>query len=414
MKVKTLFSVYLILRTALIGSYRFSGNFFDVFTAVCGSKRKFLIRVFISFFLLLYPFMLLSAHSGDIKTTSKQLFEVKKSIREKELEKNKLISQERIFKKELKSLTESIKQNEKKLAKCSSDIKAVQNNIDNSSKIYNAAFSKTVSLNKAILSEVELFNKMTFMFSYEQNPVEYKIRRRSIEYKKNDFEKEKKTAVVSAANLKKWKESKKKVLGLQLREKKLVVQNENMLKERNELLKTTLDKRAAAEREIKALNDSAKALQALINKMGAASKSKGADVAGQHTPAIKRKKSFLWPVKGEIVSSFGKNKHPELDTYVMSNGVKIKAADFSQVKSAESGVVVFVGQFRSYGKVVIIDHKDSVFGVYGLLNNIFVKEKQKVSKGKVIAELGSGDNSVLCFEVRYNSVPDNPILWFQD
>jgi septal ring factor EnvC (AmiA/AmiB activator) len=126
-----------------------------------------------------------------------------------------------------------------------------------------------------------------------------------------------------------------------------------------------------------------------------------------------RKKSLPWPVNGKVIAKFGKNKHPELDTYVISNGIKIDAADFSRVKSVDSGTVVFTGEFRSYGKVVIIDHKDSIFSVYGLLDHILVKEDQKVLKEDVIADLGGGKNSYLYFEIRQNNIPDDPILWLQ-
>jgi septal ring factor EnvC (AmiA/AmiB activator) len=348
--------------------------------------------------------------SKDINSRVKQLSEIKKSIKEKQLKKDKLVLQEKIFKEELISINKNIEQNEKKLSKCSKDMKIIQNNLGGSSKIYNSALVRSVNLNKVIFKEIMLFNKMNFRFSYEQDPVKYKIRRKSLEYKKRNFEKEKNIVKISAANIKKWEKSKKNILDLQSQEKKLETRNRNELKEKKILLKTTFSKRLAAEKEIKALNESAKALQTLINKMNIISKQRSST---DTLSKIRRKKTLLWPINGKVIVNFGKNKHPELDTYVISNGIKIKATDFSQVKSVESGVVIFTGQFRSYGKIIMIDHGDSVLCVYGLLSNILVKENQKVSKGTVIAELDAGENSVLYFEVRYNRISDNPVLWFQ-
>ena len=365
-------------------------------------------KAFILIFLLFCSFVSVSGQGEDVKSQSKKLAEVEKSIKEKEQEKNKLMLQERVFKRELRFLNDNIKKAEKKLAKFSADIKIAQHNLENFSKMYKVASSKSAVWSQVVLKEVKLFNKMTFMFSYEQNPSEYKIRRKSLECKKENFEKEKKTAAVSAANARRWEKSKKNLLILQREESELTLQHKNMLKEKNELLKTTSGKRLVAEKEIKALNKSAEALQDLINKINAGNRKK-------QTVAVspQRKNSLLWPVNGKIIANFGKNKHPELDTYVINNGIKIAAADFSKVKSVESGIVVFAGQFRSYGKVVIIDHGNSNFSVYGLLGKIFVKEEQKVSKSSVIAELGNGANSVLYFEIRHDNVPDNQLLWLQ-
>ncbi|MDR3253759.1 MAG: peptidoglycan DD-metalloendopeptidase family protein [Endomicrobium sp.] len=375
-----------------------------------GFYANFILKIFSLIFLLFCPFSSYAAINENPQLHSQKLYEIKKSLKEKELEKNKLILKEKIFKKEMQILNDNIEQTEKKLEKCISDIKAAQFNLKKFSKSYNDASVKSADLNNAMITDIELFNKMTFAFSYEQNPIEYKIRRNCLEYKKEKFENEKKSADVSALNIKKWEKSKKDLLNLQHQESKLATEHKNMLQEKNKSLKTTLNKRLAAEKEIKALNDSAKALQDLINKINAAKKQK------QTRPIsieAKRRKSFPWPVDGKVIFNFGKNKHPELDTYIISNGIKINAANFSEVKSINSGVVVFTGQFRSYGKVVIIDHKNEIFVVYGLLSRIFVKEGEKISKEKTIAELGGGKNSILYFEIRYKNVPDNPILWLK-
>lgn len=369
-------------------------------------------KIFILIVLMIYPFTSTFGYHDDVQSKSKQLLQVKKTIKEKEQEKEKFILQEKIFKNELEVLNKNIELTEKKLEKCSLDIKIAQQNLEKSSRIYNDAFSKSSNWNKVILDEIRRFNKMTFSVSYAQNPLEYKVRRKSLEYKKNSFDKAKKTATISALNIKKWKKTKKDILNLQENENKLIARHRDMVQEKNKLLNMTLSKRFVAEQEIKALNDSAKAMQSLINKINATNKKKQATTVQQHQkPVVRRKKSLLWPVDGKVIVDFGKTKHPELSTYVISNGIKIKAADFSRVKNIDSGTVVFIGEFRSYGKVVIVDHKNSTFSIYGLLDKIFVKEDQQVLKNAVIALLGSGDHSVLYFEIRQNNIPDDPRLW---
>lgn len=364
--------------------------------------------------LLFCNFASVSVHAEDTQLKSKRLLDVKKTIRAKEKEKAKLLLREKNFKKELKSINDNIEKTEEKLKKCALDIKTAQSNLEKSLKIYNSAFLRSSDLNDVMLGEFKLFNKMTFMFSYEQNPFEYKMRRKSLEYKKECFEKAKKEAAASALDIKVWEKSKKDLLNLQKREDKLIERHKSMMKEKNELLKTTLGKRLAMEQEIKALNDSAKALQSLIGKIDMKNRRKQA--TGVHAPLseAKGKRSLPWPVDGKIIVNFGRNKHPEFDTYVISNGIKIDVSGFSRVKSIDSGTVVFAGKFRSYGKIVVVDHKNSIFSVYGLLDNILVKEDQKISKGDVIADIGKGKkNNCLYFEIRQNNIPDNPILWLQ-
>ncbi|MDR0956278.1 MAG: peptidoglycan DD-metalloendopeptidase family protein [Endomicrobium sp.] len=372
-------------------------------------KKKIITTVF----LLFLSFIQVFTYAEDVRLKSRQqLLEIKKSIKNKEQEKNKLILQERIVKRELKSVNDGIRRTEKKLKKCLLDIETAQKSLEKFSKIYNFTLSKSSDLSKAILTEMRLFNKMTFIFLYEQNPIEYKLHQKSLEYKKVNFESVKKEIAISAQNIKKWEKSKKYFLNLQQRENKFVNKHKSIVKEKNELLKTTLYKRFATEQEIKVLNNNARALESLINKIN--EKNKQNITARGSINRVKRKKSLPWPVEGKVILNFGKNKHSELNTYIISNGIKIATTDFSSVKAVDAGVVVFTGHFRSYGKVIIIDHKNSVFSVYGFLNRIFVKEEQKVLKNFIIAELGSGKNSVLYFEISENDVPDNPILWLQE
>ncbi|MDR1523064.1 MAG: peptidoglycan DD-metalloendopeptidase family protein [Endomicrobium sp.] len=368
-------------------------------------------KIFLLIFLLFCSDLSFSENS-DLRIKSEQLTKVKATIQSKEQEKNKLIIQKKTFKKELDELNRDIALTEQKLNQCIKDIAVAQKNLEKSSKLYNIAFLKSKNCDKNMQDEVDFFNKITFILPYEKNPLEYKIRRRILENKKANYEKTKRELTNFSLDLKKWQNTKDKLLNLQKQEKSLVVKHRSLIEEKNKLLDTVSGKLVVAEQEIKALNDSAKAMQDLINKISFSNKQKDVYVVDK-SMLVKRKKSLPWPLNGKIIVNFGKSRHPQLDTYVISNGIKIKTTNFNKVKSISSGRVVFVGNFRSYGKVVIIDHKSSLFSIYGLLENIYVKEDQKVSKGEVLASVGSGKNNVLYFEIRKNNVSENPILWLK-
>ena len=64
--------------------------------------------------------------------------------------------------------------------------------------------------------------------------------------------------------------------------------------------------------------------------------------------------------------------------------------------------------------MVIVDHKGVFFSFYCQLNKILVKENQKVIRQQEIANVGTGENSVLYFEIRQNNDPENPLLWLKE
>ena len=353
----------------------------------------------------------------DIKQQSKELSDVKKTIKQKQLEKDRLALREKTFKRELSWLNSEIAKTEKKLAGLSLDIKNAEKNLALASSKYNKAYEKQTDWNNAMLDEMYHYNMMTFLVPYEDDPTEYKIRQAALRYKKDNFDKEARAADSSSEEIKKWESAKKKLLALRAEENATANERKNLIKEKNNLLKSTVNSRAAAEKEIKSLNESAKALQSLIDKLTAEAQKKKREESAARAPAApaaQHKKLLPWPVEGKVAVKFGKSKHPEFsDTYIISNGIKIDAPDFAQVKSVDAGTVIFAGEFRSYGKVVIIEHKDSYFTVYGHLDQILVKENHKVSRGTVLAKLGKGEDSILYFEVRHDNNPDNPLLWLE-
>lgn len=118
--------------------------------------------------------------------------------------------------------------------------------------------------------------------------------------------------------------------------------------------------------------------------------------------------TFMWPVSGGYVSSeygyrWGKF-HKALDI-AASRGTNIYAAD--------SGTVTFAGWGGSggYGNYVIIDHGNGFKTLYAHCNSLYVTAGQKVSKGEVIAAVGSTGFATgphCHFEVLLNGSNVNP------
>lgn len=97
---------------------------------------------------------------------------------------------------------------------------------------------------------------------------------------------------------------------------------------------------------------------------------------------------FVWPVRGEIVSRFGPKQGG-----LYNDGINIKAREGSDVKSAESGLVAYVGnELKGYGNLVIIKHDSGWITAYAHLKEMLVNRRQKIAKGQKIGTVGATGN----------------------
>jgi len=121
-----------------------------------------------------------------------------------------------------------------------------------------------------------------------------------------------------------------------------------------------------------------------------------------------------WPVNGRVLTGFGSQKHPQFGTLVFRRGIDISARVGDEVRAVEGGVVVKADWFKGYGKLVIIDHKDGMYTLYGNLSQVDVNNGDRVERGKVIGlagDTGSLKGAKLYFEVRRNGKAEDPLLW---
>ncbi|MDR2708990.1 MAG: peptidoglycan DD-metalloendopeptidase family protein [Elusimicrobiota bacterium] len=399
-------------------------------------------RVFLILFLLLNIFSSSFSYGQEIDAQTQKLASVQKSIKQKQIEKDKLAKDERTFKREVQELDKQINEAEKKIKDIANDIANAQKNLTGASQRYDHATHQKDAISLDISQAVLQYNKMVLVKTYDQEPVEYKIRQKGLEYNQANLNKQVKTANISWQEMDKWEDAKQNLLNLRKKESSLIAQRKSLADAKTKLLKSTSQARQKAETDLKKLQASAKQLQQIIDRLIAESirkqkqeeerkrqeeaKKKAQASISAAPPAAtispppaappptisgsSRRTSLDWPVKGVIIENFGRAKHPELDTYVVRNGIKIKAASGAAIKSVENGVVVFRGNISSYGKVIIIEHSN-FFSVYGMLTDVSVSIGDRVRRGQNIARLGSGENNVLYFEIRLGDEPDNPMLW---
>lgn len=123
---------------------------------------------------------------------------------------------------------------------------------------------------------------------------------------------------------------------------------------------------------------------------------------------------FIWPAPAShrISSPFGYRVHPISGAYTMHNGIDIAAPGGSNILASQEGTVIESGYHYSHGNYIVINHGNGYATAYYHASKLIAKAGQWVSRGTVIALVGTTGSSTgnhLHFEVRKNGVPQNPL-----
>lgn len=169
---------------------------------------------------------------------------------------------------------------------------------------------------------------------------------------------------------------------------------------------------AQAARRAQELQENAQALTALIDKLGRAARSR--KPAGAKAELDIPRHSLPWPAEGKVLSGFGREKDKDLGTWIVRQGVTLATPAAATVTPVAPGRVIFAGPFRSYGKVVIVDHGGGFFSVYGNLGEILREKGADARSGEPLARAGEtkdGPGGRVYFEIRRGTEALDPLTW---
>jgi len=112
--------------------------------------------------------------------------------------------------------------------------------------------------------------------------------------------------------------------------------------------------------------------------------------------------TWSWPVTGRVTSKFN-DKAP-------MKGIDIVASASAPVLAAATGKVIYVGKEpRGYGQMIVVSHAKETVSVYFHADKVQVKEQQRVLLGQKLAEVASGGDNKMHFEVRRQGRPIDPV-----
>jgi len=120
---------------------------------------------------------------------------------------------------------------------------------------------------------------------------------------------------------------------------------------------------------------------------------------------------LAWPLRGGLLARYG---DPKVGGKLIWKGWWIAADRGAAVKAAARGRVAHVGYMHRYGLIVIVEHEDGYFTLYGHLNEADTNAGATVAVGERIGTTGDSgghQRTGLYFEVRKGTEPLDPKDW---
>lgn len=168
---------------------------------------------------------------------------------------------------------------------------------------------------------------------------------------------------------------------------------------------------SGAAQQLAALEEKARRLQRLVDSLS--------QQKSGLTPALDIRSvqgALQWPVEGRVFERFGRQRNPKFATFTINNGLKIEALPGTPVRAVFAGTVLFSQWFKGYGNLIILDHGNRVFSLYGNVKASMVTVGDRIATGQPIAGVGESEETSsghLYFEIRHDNRPEDPQKWLR-
>ncbi|MBR4507920.1 MAG: peptidoglycan DD-metalloendopeptidase family protein [Elusimicrobiaceae bacterium] len=379
-------------------------------------------KILIIFILLgLGPFVY-----GAEETNRQDLARLEQETKQKEAELQKYKQKENLLQKEVQNLSKRGQQTEQLAKKLIKDIETLKGKASSTAE-QKVQLEQTRDLWNALLATeanyYTLENSLNNSF-YDTIQLEKLLIIKSLLISHSNFVSQLENK--KELSLKELQEIEKENKNLERKHQNALSQKETLAKnyeQKKQDLQTTHQLYEQRKQELKELKESAKQLQKLLQKAEDTRKQQNKAMGQKASNAAINiaQNSLPWPIKGKIISKFGKEYQEQLKTWIFRDGIKIAAKEGQGVAAVADGNVIFAGQFRSYGNVVILDHGEGFFTIYGFLSKILAQQGQKVTEGQSIGLIGQdtqgpgmGSNqSALYFEIRKGTTAQDPEIWLE-
>lgn len=138
-------------------------------------------------------------------------------------------------------------------------------------------------------------------------------------------------------------------------------------------------------------------------------------VASANTPLVSLRGAIDWPAAGRLIARFGPYRDPRFGTTTLQAGVEIAAMPGSPAHAVHDGVVAYAEPFAGFGNLVILDHGNEAYSLYGYLDSIGVARGARVARGQALGTVGQSPAGKpgLYFELRIDGKAVDPVQWLK-
>jgi septal ring factor EnvC (AmiA/AmiB activator) len=150
-------------------------------------------------------------------------------------------------------------------------------------------------------------------------------------------------------------------------------------------------------------------LQGTVAQLG------GARAAAAALPLRPFKGVLPWPAAGIVTSRFGRQKPTASGPGLARTGIDLSLSEGQPVRAVHEGVVAYADQFTGYGNLVIIDHGEGTYSLYGYLDSMDVARGDHLDAQAPLGASGRnpGGNPALYFELRVDGAAVDPLQWLK-
>jgi len=394
------------------------------------NKKIFSILILILTFILFVVFLSYGDSSGDysqkIKEENQRLKKIEQQIKSVKEEIDSLQKKESGYLETLHKIEKLLQDTEKELQAIERDLELAQKEIkqgeDELIREKHILKERTIVLESRlreiykrrltgyleILFNSESFSDFLTRFRYIKNILSLDaevingIRQQMKKIENNKMNLENREEILRL--LKKEVEKEKENIEFSIKAKKSIINKINSQKE-------------AYLKSLKELKQSSQEIKNIIERIYKQQKEDSKEVSQKEVPAItlKPKKGILaLPVQGKLISEYGRQKNTDFNTYTFNSGIDISAPLGQVVHAAGAGEVIYTGNIKGYGQIIIIDHGGRITTLYAHLSRILIDIGDKVKKGQSIGQVGDSggvSSTRLHFEVRVEGKPTDPMNW---
>ncbi|MCP4355162.1 MAG: peptidoglycan DD-metalloendopeptidase family protein [Proteobacteria bacterium] len=342
----------------------------------------------------------------DMKLSEGKSGKLQKKVTKKEQVKKIEAKQKKDILNQLKKISRAIGQLEKEISKnrkhsseTSSEIKKLEIKQD---KIKKLLKKELKSFNQTMASILRLGNIPTEMIVIKDALSIQQKRSGVLDiYKKQlalDVEDSKKSLSVLTENVEEQKNKRLELIKIESRLKSKKIELNKIKKQQKLILKLPAEIRLRMQDDAVLLAKDLN-LEKFLKKIRKKKLAATTSLAGLKLPII-----------GNITNDYhSKDRITELPI----QGVIIEGGSRGKIKAMHDGRVIYSGQFREYGHLVILEHRTGAHSLYAGFGKSLVDVGDYVNSGDLLGVLPVEEEPTLYYEVRVNNKAESPKKWLE-